>query len=130
MEERLGWQEQPPFDATPAVGTAPAAAEDGGQGDRAVVMPVSPRRKFFGLVEFVPGGVGEAGCYNYVGPRNRLLLRLSIVFGGRRGADGDYEAVYIDGKKCLFDWHRGLLGPGVELIKPPKKQERGKAALA
>jgi len=130
MEERLDRQEKPSFDATPVVEAASAATKDGGQGDCAVVTPISPRRKFFGLVEFVPGGAGEAGCYNYVGPRNRLLLRLSIVFGGRRGTDGDYEAVYIDGKKCLFDWHRGLLGPGVELIKPPKKQEGRKTALA
>lgn len=137
MEERFGRQDQSAFDAAPAGGTAAewqaqsgaadghgsaaASAEDGRQDDRPEVPPVLPRRRFFGLVECVSGTAGEPGCYNYVGPRNRLLLRLSIVFGGRRGADGDYEAVYLDGKKCLFDWHRGLLGPGVDLIKPPKK---------
>lgn len=80
---------------------------------------------FFGLIDVVKvaeSGAGEcAERHNYVGPNSRFLITLSIVFGGRRRADGDYDPVYIDGKKCSFDWHRGLTGPGIEASQVAKK---------
>jgi len=106
---------------TAILGSSSVALEPAAEAAHQIVREPSGRYKFFGLLRVVDherSDQAERLCQlHYVGPRSRILVTLSIVFGGCRSIDGEYAPVYVDSKSCSFDWHRGLIGPGAAIIQ-------------
>ena len=75
-------------------------------------------KQFFGLISKVyqiyPETHTVSSWNKYVGPANKLLLRLAITFGTKRYPNGSYEGVVVNGKWAWWDSKYGLFGDGVE----------------